>query len=237
MDVAPFTTSFLNVAGWAGRWGRTALDLAFPAPEIDTAATRRMAAPFCRRCGEPFPGVIVGEFLCANCEERDWTLAWARAAWRAEGGVRDAILEFKYRHQFHRLAPLCDRLEDGFREFAAGERWDGLVCVPLHPLRRRERGFNQAEELARALGKRQGLPFLGCLKRVRPTPPQARLGRGPRLRNLLGAFTYDARFDVAGRNLLLIDDVLTTGATAEACARVLAAEGASRIAALTVARA
>ena len=222
-------------------WGRTGLDLAFPPIPFDLTTTRRIRAPFCTRCGEPYDGAIFGEFICANCEERSWSLDWARAAWRAEGAVREAILDFKYRQKFHRLGPLADRLEDGFRQFAAGEAWDGLVYVPLHPLRRRERGFDQAEELCRELGRRQRLPVLACLERTRPTPKQALLGRGPRLRNLMGAFSLKEarkpRFDVTARRLLLIDDVLTTGATAEACARVLIAEGAERVAALTVARA
>ncbi|MDE1171361.1 MAG: ComF family protein [Verrucomicrobium sp.] len=223
----------------AKEWGRTGADLLFPPAAIDPElpGTRRVAAPFCRQCGEPFPGVFPGPFLCANCQEREWSLAWARAAYRAEGTVRDAILHFKYGGQSHYLSPLTDWLEDGFRRFAAGENWDGLVPVPLHPLRRRERGFNQAAELARALGRRQGIPVLPCLKRARPTVQQARLSRGPRLRNLLGAFQVNARFDVEGRHLLLIDDVLTTGATAEACARILLAAGAARVAALTIARA
>ena len=229
-------------------WGAEALDLAFPPPPLpaEGETTRRIAPPFCARCGEPFPGMLPPDFLCGNCAAREWTLSWARAAWRAEGPVRDGIHDFKYRGRFHLLASLTDRLEDGFRQFAAGENWDALVYVPLHPLRQRDRGFNQAEELCRELGRRQGIPVLDCLCRVRPTEKQAWLTRGGRLRNLAGAFDFrrngrlpflKTRFDVNGLRLLLVDDVFTTGATAEACARVLSSEGAARIAALTVARA
>ena len=228
-----------------------ALDLAFPPPPPPPAdaPARRIVRPFCARCGEPFPGMLPDAFLCTNCAERDHTLAWARAPWRAEGYVREAIHDFKYRGRFHLLGPLTDLLEDGFRQFAAGEAWDALVFVPLHPLRQRERGFNQAEELCRELGRRQRLPVLPLLRRVRPTEKQAWLTRGARLRNLTGAFACrepsflgrclgkNTRFDANGLRLLLIDDVFTTGATAEACARLLVSEGASRIAALTVARA
>ncbi|WP_093288134.1 ComF family protein [Verrucomicrobium sp. GAS474] len=240
----------LEVGSRVKGWGREALDLAFPPqpPPSGEEITRRIEPPFCARCGEPFPappsGLLPGAFLCGNCADRDWTLSWARAAWRAEGPIRDAIHDFKYRGRFHLLSTLADHLEDGFRQFAAGERWDGLVFVPLHPVRQRDRGFNQAEELCRELGKRQGLPLYPCLRRIRPTEKQAWLTRGGRLRNLTGAFAYQApllgintRFDVKGLRLLLIDDVFTTGATAEACARVLRSEGVARIAALTVARA
>ena len=220
-----------------GDWGRVGLGLAFPSPASVGNTTRRVVPPFCAQCGEPYEGAILGFFLCPNCQDREWTLKWARAAYRAEGPVRETIHEFKYRQHFHHLGTLADWLEDGFRQFAAGQRWDGLVFVPLHPVRRRERGFNQAEELGRVLGRRQGLPVLPCLKRTRPTAKQTLLTRGARLRNLLGAFEFKSRFDVAGLNLLLIDDVFTTGATAEACARILSANGARRIAALTIARA
>ncbi|HEY8965258.1 MAG TPA: ComF family protein [Candidatus Methylacidiphilales bacterium] len=238
----------LDAASKVGALGREALDLAFPPHLPDAAAdpTRRIEAPFCVQCGEPFPGPLPGLFLCTNCGERDWTLGWARAAWRAEGHVREAIHDFKYRGRFHLLPFLADRLEDGFRQFAAAERWDALAFVPLHPLRERDRGFNQAEELCRELGRRQRLPVLPCLRRVRPTEKQAWLTRGSRLRNLAGAFDFrekggigplNRRFDVKGLRLLLVDDVFTTGATAEACSRVLASQGAARISALTVARA
>ena len=239
----------LEVGSQAKGWGREALDLAFPPAPPPSAddPTRRILPPYCTRCGEPYPGMLPPGFLCGNCAERDWTLSWARAAWRAEGHLRDAIHDFKYRGRFHLLSSLADHLEDGFRQFAAGEAWDALVFVPLHPIRQRERGFNQAEELCRELGRRQRLPVLPCLRRVRPTEKQAWLTRGGRLRNLIGAFDFrpprrgllssNTRFDVEGLRLLLIDDVFTTGATAEACARVLSSEGAIRVAALTVARA
>jgi len=218
-------------------WGRVGLGLAFPSLPLQEPMARRIEPPFCRQCGEPYDGALFGEFLCSNCREREWSLAWGRSPYRAEGAVREAIHAFKYRQQFHVLRTLADWLEDGYRQFAAGERWDALVAVPLHPVRHRTRGFNQSEELCRVLGRRQGIPVLRCLKRVRPTPKQAWLSRGPRLRNLLGAFEFKRRFDVEGRRLLVIDDVFTTGATAEACARILVSQGASRVAALTIARA
>ncbi len=102
--------------------------------------------------------------------------------------------------------------------------------------RRRERGFNQARELADGLGARRKLGVLDCLYRYRETPSQTGLERNARWDNMRNAFRLKPRFDVKGRNLLLIDDVFTTGATTNACARVLAQAGADRLAVLTVAR-
>jgi len=127
-------------------------------------------------------------------------------------------------------------MRDGYRQYYEKERWDALVPIPLHPARRKERGFNQSAEIARWLGARVGLKVEEGLIRVKPTPPQARLRRTERLRNLRGALALAPEFDPRGRRLLLCDDVFTTGATADACARVLKKAGADEVAALTVAR-
>ena len=127
-------------------------------------------------------------------------------------------------------------MRDGFRQYYEKETWDALVPIPLHPARRRERGFNQSAEIARWLGAKVGLRVEEGLIRVKPTPPQARLRRTERLRNLRGALALAPGFDPRGQRLLLCDDVFTTGATADACARVLKKEGADEVAALTVAR-
>lgn len=114
--------------------------------------------------------------------------------------------------------------------------WDALVPVPLHWLRRWRRGFNQAEVLARAVGRRHGLPVLRrALRRVRATPPQQ---GGPEARrtNVREAFAVTVPVRVEGRRLLLVDDVFTTGATANACAGALLRAGAAEVGVLTLAR-
>jgi ComF family protein len=144
---------------------------------------------------------------------------------------------FKYNRQFYRLKILSAWLLAGYGRFYQGAGIDALVPVPLHRLRRRERGYNQAEELAVRLGKSTGLPVWNVLRRVKKTRTQANLRRSERLRNQLRAFEFKGRFDVRGRRLLIIDDVFTTGATINACAQVLHHAGAVRLDALTVARA
>ncbi|MES1255054.1 MAG: phosphoribosyltransferase family protein [Acidobacteriota bacterium] len=110
---------------------------------------------------------------------------------------------------------------------------DYLVPVPLHPSRRRQRGFNQAEDLARHIG----LPVLGALRRTRATRPQLDLPAAQRHRNVRRAFALTGRGQhAAGRTVVLIDDVSTTGATLQACAHVLKEAGAAEVRALTAAR-
>lgn len=216
-------------------WIEAAIGLIFPAGR-PPRPWPRLERPFCERCAEPYPRPVEASFVCANCGERDWSLSRLRATYREQGSVREAILAFKYRRQFH-LRPWLGRwLEDGFREYYAGESWDALVPVPLHPDRRRRRGFNQSAEIARWLGQRAGLPVVEALRRVKATVPQARLSRVERLRNLRGSLALAGGFDPRGRRLLICDDVFTTGATADACARVLRRSGAEEVAALTVAR-
>jgi ComF family protein len=218
-------------------WGECALNLAFPWPESDEAEPKPVVAPFCERCGHPYAHVPdATPFECSNCAEHRWHFAWARAGYLIGGQVHEAVVGFKYHDEFFRRAQLTGWLTGAFDRHAAGEKWDALVPVPLYHRRLRTRGFNQARELANGLGRARGIPVRDCLQRLRETPPQVRLERGARWENMQGAFAVKGRFDVAGQNLLLIDDVFTTGATTNACARALAEAGAGRLAVLTVAR-
>jgi ComF family protein len=212
--------------------------VAFPWPVSDLEPPQPVQPPFCQRCGEPFPALPDHEahFLCANCAPRRWHFRWARSGYRAEGEVLDAIVGFKYREEYYQQRPLVDWLTGTFDRFAAGEAWSALVPVPLYHRRRRERGFNQAAELARGLGTRRRLRVSDCLYRCRETPSQTGLDRVARWENMAGAFGLKGGFDLKGQNLLLIDDVFTTGATTNACAQVLAEAGADLVAVLTVAR-
>jgi ComF family protein len=150
--------------------------------------------------------------------------------------VLDAIVGFKYRDEYYRYGQLVAWLTKTFDRHALEGEWNGLVPVPLYHRRRRERGFNQAYEMAHGLGAERKLPVWDCLYRYRETPSQTGLERTARWENMIGAFRLKPGFDVRGRNLLLIDDVFTTGATTNACAQVLAKAGASRLAVLTIAR-
>lgn len=216
---------------------QTGVELFFPRSEITGTLPSPIKPPLCPQCGQPQAAVQISEHLCANCADRSWSLAWARAAYPMTDAVQEAILAFKYGQQFHYLNRLVDWLEEGFDRFVVQAQWDALVSVPLHPLRHWKRGFNQSHELAYELSRRKNMPQWDCLRRRRATTQQARLNRASRLKNLQGAFAMKSRFDVCQKSLLIIDDVFTTGATAEACARVLLENHAKRVAILTLARA
>jgi ComF family protein len=143
---------------------------------------------------------------------------------------------FKYHHRRRQAAFLCAcaRRRPDLRAWAAG--FDALVPVPIHAVRRRERGYNQAEAIATGLAPLWGKPvWPKALLRKRATRSQTRLSKGERGRNLDGAFAAAAG-QVAGKRLLLIDDVFTTGATTEACAAALLSAGAKEVAVFALAK-
>ncbi len=113
---------------------------------------------------------------------------------------------------------------------------DALLPVPLHPSRRRQRGFNQTEKLAQALSPYIAVPVNLALERSRITTPQVRLDAEGRQANVEGAFALSPGADVIGKRLVLVDDVITTGATLGACAQVLLGAGAQSVSVVTVAR-
>lgn len=210
-------------------WVKSVLDLVYPVEGL-SANLPCIGEHLCVRCGEPYEGEIEGEFRCSNCAGRRWYIARARAAYRAHGQVREMIHEFKYNGHFHHLPQLTTWLKEGFDQFYRDDLmpWDALVPVPLYPLRKRERGFNQAEELARTLSKLVKIPVLNVLERIKKTEMQAKLRRSERLRNQMRAYELKSGFDLRGKKLLIIDDVFTTGATVNACAHILKDAGQAR---------
>ena len=195
-------------------------------------------APFCQVCSTPFDGQIDGPFTCADCRKRSLAFTCAVSARRSRDIVRELIHQFKYQSKLPLARPLgrllAATLDDPRLQTPPCDR---LVPVPLHPVRRRERGFNQALLLARELSRHGGIPVEECLRRIRPTPSQTGFDRATRMENLRGAFQMRQHCDVRNLHLLLIDDVLTTGSTVDECARVLLAAGAASVRVATVARA
>jgi ComF family protein len=186
----------------------------------------------CPVCSHP----MIGMMLCPNCDGRHWHLETIVPACRYEGEVRGMIQRFKYGRDIALARPLDVLLARAMEDpRIAGRSFDAVVPVPLHPQRERERGFNQADLLARLLARSMGLPKCDLLKRKRPTAQQAGFDRSHRMENLRGAFVL-RRPPPPDSTLLLIDDVSTTGATLDACATVLKEAGAAEIAAVVVAR-
>ncbi len=184
----------------------------------------------CEVCG------IASLARCPDCAELTPGFAAARSYGEFSGTLREVLHWYKFRGIEALAKPLGERLALVARqELFAGCQI--VASVPLDPSRKRERGYNQAEGLARVVAKQLKLPLLpaGALRRTRSTVSQSGLSRVARRENVTGAFSAD-RAKVGGRTILLIDDVMTTGATLDACARTLTAAGATHVFALTVAR-
>ncbi len=198
----------------------------------------RIKPPFCATCSQPFDGAITEAFSCANCGQRDLHFVAAVAAYRSRGVVRKIMHDFKYGHQIHLRHPVAEWLIETLDDpRLRGRRFDLVIPVPLHPTRKRERGFNQAELLAQLLSARAGLVMNNALERIRYTTTQTAFDRAERMENLRDAFRLRKKAHVRGLRVLLIDDVLTTGSTLSECARVLKAAGAISVHAATAARA
>ena len=171
------------------------------------------------------PGIVVGEML-----------ELAMAAFVHEGAMRRALQRLKYGGAARLAACLADLSQPAFVDLLhLGDHRPVVVPVPVHLDRLRQRGYNQAALLARELAAWNGVSVAESLVRVRPTTRQHGLGRAARLHNLRGAFgPRDPLLE--GRTVVLVDDILTTSATLEACAEVLRASGASRVLGFAVAR-
>lgn len=197
----------------------------------------RICPPFCAKCSQPFAGAITGSFTCANCADRALHFEAAVSAYRSRGVVREVIHSFKYSRQVHLRHLLGRWLGETLADpRLAGRRFDLIVPVPLHPARQRERGFNQAELLARELHRSSRLPMRNVLQRTRYTTTQTQFDRNQRMENLRGAFRLRRGSNVQDLRMLLVDDVLTTGSTLSECASVLREAGALSVHAATAAR-
>lgn len=198
---------------------------------------RFIKPPFCERCGLPFEGDITASFECTNCRELDLHFRFARSAVTARGTVLEAIHRYKYQHALWFEPFLADLLIRGAAPGLREERQDWIVPVPLHPLKRREREFNQAERIGARLSAATGIPLnTRMLMRVTPTRTQTLLSRTERAANVRNAFAARPGLKLNGERIVLLDDVFTTGATTNACAKVLRNAGAGDVCVWTVAR-
>lgn len=196
-----------------------------------------ISAPFCRTCGDPVDGEVTHEYECSWCMRSPPAFDLARSTVRYRGAVRRILQAFKYEKVTGLDRDLVPLLTGAIHVHYADVFLDGVVAVPLHPLRERERTYNQAGLLAKGLARVLGLSAAShCLRRVRPTRTQTNLTARERRANVARAFEARNEDWIEGRRLLLVDDVMTTGATVDACAGVLKKAGAAGVYVLTVAR-
>jgi ComF family protein len=192
--------------------------------------------PRCQICSQPFDGMS-GEFECPNCRGAAFHFDCAVSVVRSRRVIRELIHRVKYNREIWIMKILGRILLRGLGDSRlSGQEFDAIVPVPLHSKRLREREFNQAALLAGQLSRATGIPMREVLVRSRYTETQTALDRAERRQNLRNAFSLRKNVDVTDQNLLLIDDVLTTGSTLDSCAAVLLEQGAESVRALTLAR-
>lgn len=189
--------------------------------------------PWCGRCGVP----VEGEGDCGRCRLHPPPFAEAHAAFAFAGAIREAVTRFKYLDAPHLAGPLAALSWPALAGALA--RCDAVVPAPLHRDRLRRRGYDQALLLAEAWARLAHKPCWEPLERIRATERQVGAGAAARLENLAGAFAVRGQRGrwVAGARLLLVDDVITTGATLRAAAHALVSAGAARVTVAAVARA
>ncbi len=200
-------------------------------------ACRATFPPFERRichfCGVPVPGSLLDSFtVCRRCVAESLPFDYARAWGAYEGTLRTAIRRFKF-DGLRRLAnPFSLLMAEATRKSGFGIQLDWILPVPSHPKRTRQRGYDQTLLLARRLSHHLGVPLFTHLRRTRHTAPQFGLNREQRRHNLRDAFQLRREELLAGKSVLLVDDVMTTGATVGEVSRVL--RGQSRVATIVV---
>ncbi|MBI9076014.1 MAG: ComF family protein [Desulfatibacillum sp.] len=197
-----------------------------------------VASPLCLQCGMPFVSPEGPDHVCGGCLEKKNRFGRARAAGVYDGPLRTSIHRLKYNRKTSLAKPMGKMLEQAYLDHFGPGGADIAVPVPLHAKRLRQRGFNQSLVLVRNWRNGNGTlpPVADCvLSRVRMTRSQAGLKARERARNIRGAFSVTQPELIRDKRVLLIDDVFTTGATANECAKVLLKAGAENVDVLTLA--
>ena len=199
--------------------------------------TPKIEPPFCACCGDPVAGDIQHDYTCFACSRQTPAFEFARSALRYEGAVGAALRDLKYNKAVWLARDLAELLFACVRAEYPDVGFDRVSAVPLHPARRRERGYNQSALLAASLARKMNLPYEEkTARRIRSTTTQTGLTAPQRAANVHAAFRSGFFARLNGKRILLVDDVMTTGATVNACAAALKEGGAQTVHVVTVAR-
>ncbi|MBI4056100.1 MAG: ComF family protein [Elusimicrobia bacterium] len=189
---------------------------------------------YCQRCGIPLPH---GGAHCHACRGKRFFCDNIRSVFLFTPPLQSLIHRFKYEDRKSLAQPLGEWMGSAFKQYPELQDTEILIPVPLHAQREKKRGFNQSHLLAAIHSQNTGLPLSKILTRIKPTPPQVKLSKTQRIENVQEAFELHDTESIKHKKVLLIDDVCTTGATLEECARVLRRKGhAKKVYALTLAR-
>ncbi len=203
----------------------------------DCAKTiKKIVPPICIKCSKPID-LNAPEELCSDCRKHDHSFEMSRSVFVYDGTVKKGIYLFKYYNKpyFYRFFGMC------LVEFMKDTNYCGfglVVPVPLHHSKLRKRGYNQSDLLARYISNNTDIPYGDVLKRIKKTPKQSQMTKEERRKNLKDAFDVkkSKTKSLTGKAVLLVDDVYTTGSTADECSKTLIKYGASKVYVITIAR-
>ena len=197
-----------------------------------------ITSPICNKCGFPFVADTGRDHLCGNCLCSRVYFTKARAVGYHEGVLQEAVHQFKYNKRTILSKPLGALMVSHAHDSLDIKSYDYLVPVPLHYKRLRERGFNQSLSLTRHISKRHGVPIdFRSLKRIKWDRPQINLSKKEREQNVKGVFYLNTKSELVNKDVLLIDDDYTSGATVNECAKVLMTAGIKRVDIFTLCKA
>lgn len=190
--------------------------------------------PFCQTCGR---GIPEGLKTCADCKHETFHFERAYACFEYKGKVKILLHTYKFKKRSHLKKVLGDTLSSFANKYVPLQNFDLIVPVPLNRSTLLKRGFNQSELLGKNLSNHSRIRFNSkVLKKTKPAHPQSLLTKLERKKNIQNAFLARPSKKIQNKNILLVDDILTTGQTASECARVLKKAGASRVSVLALAR-
>ena len=201
------------------------------------AKIEKNKAPFCAKCGQSLTHTQFENGVCNKCRRKPFAFSRAWSACYYEGVLKDLIHRFKYEHNPKLARLLAQPLAGFIQEYKIPlEKFDCCIPMPLHPIRLREREFNQAQLLAEEIGGNFNLQILrGALSKIKNTRPQTDLKEKERFSNIKGAFAVQDETMIKGKTILLLDDLITTGATASEASATLINAGAKDVCVLTLA--
>ncbi len=196
---------------------------------------KKLTSPLCRKCSKQID-YGYADRLCSECADTEKYFEESRSPYSYEGLVKKAIYSYKYYNKAYYFKLFGNILVE-FMKNTEYTDFDFIVSVPLHRSRMQERGYNQSQLIAKYISEKLSIPYADALKRTRKTQKQSRQSRLSRKRNIINAFeTKKSSEKVIHSSVLLVDDIYTTGATVNECARALINSGVSKVYAITIAR-
>ncbi|MDP2921186.1 MAG: ComF family protein [Candidatus Omnitrophota bacterium] len=193
--------------------------------------------PFCLKCGKQIGEDPAPADICQDCRNNEphFDRAWSACIY--EGTLKNLIHDFKYNRITCLSADFASLMTGFMKKHGIGKDSQVIVSVPMHTSRLFRREINHSDVLASSLGKRLGIPYTGsALKKIKNTSEQNKLGRQERIKNLCSSFSIKNSSRILNKNILLVDDLFTTGSTVNECSKILKASGAGQIEVITLAR-